>query len=261
MEMIVVLGGGAVEVDVDSDGGRGVSVVPPKYVRDRCVKAAELRLERLADGAERVMILLLSAGTAHVPQPIGVNGLPVWESTGSAAWLMGLGRDGGIGPGNSVPASDLLLETTSYDTVGNAWFARLQHVDVLNPTTLWIITSEFHMSRTQAIFDFVMSLGRAAARGEGDPKPPVLLKYVSTPDSGLDEADVRARAQREARSEETFRRGVMEQCKCLEDFHTFMHHAHAMYSAQGLTRNATVPANPDPTILRSYGGGRADNRG
>jgi len=255
MEMIVVLGGGAVAVEAEEGGGG--SLVPPVYVQARCAAAAELRLERLAaGGVDAVKVLLLSAGTAHVAQPVGANGLPVWESTGSAAWLMGVGKDGGVGPRLRVPAEDMVLETTSYDTVGNAWFARIQHVDVLRPAALHIVTSAFHMSRTRTIFDFVMALDRSR---EGTPTP--ALHYVETPDAGLDGADVRARAEREARSEAAFREGVMTRCASLADLHAFIHHAHAMYSVQGLVRNALHPPALDPAVLRSYGGSRSSRHG
>ena len=44
-----------------------------------------------------------------------------------------------------VPASGVLVETTSYDTIGNAYFARTNHIAVAGYKKILVITSDFHM--------------------------------------------------------------------------------------------------------------------
>ena len=81
---------------------------PPIYVRQRCDDAAAIR------GDSDVPILTLSAGSAHLPQLLSKDGMPVWESTASAAYLQK----------KHHIESNVYLETTAYDTIGNAFFAR-----------------------------------------------------------------------------------------------------------------------------------------
>merc|ERR1711972_985070 len=134
---------------------------------------------------KRPVMFCLSGGTAHAPQLLSAAGLPVWEATVSAAWLM---------DHCGIPAEALVLETSSYDTIGNAWFSRTCHTDVAGWRNLLVVTSEFHLERTKAIFDWIFSL---------DPEvggAPYRLDYLGTADVALDGAAVAARAAREQQS-------------------------------------------------------------
>jgi uncharacterized SAM-binding protein YcdF (DUF218 family) len=144
-------------------GGRPTTLAePPLYVQRRCDDAATLAQRYAAlDNAKTTMtirmsdkhpldlrpavlpILTLSAGTAHVPQLLAPDGLPIWESTASAAYLAQ--RYPHIQP------QQLYVETVSYDTIGNAFFARTTHTDVNGWHKLLVITNDFHMNRTAAI--------------------------------------------------------------------------------------------------------------
>jgi uncharacterized SAM-binding protein YcdF (DUF218 family) len=99
---------------------------PPIYVKQRCDDAAAIR------GTTETPILTLSAGTAHLPQLLSKDGLPVWESTSSAAYLQ---------QRHNIH-SNLYMETTSYDTIGNAFFARTSHTDIVHWRKLLVVTSE-----------------------------------------------------------------------------------------------------------------------
>jgi uncharacterized SAM-binding protein YcdF (DUF218 family) len=77
-------------------------------------------------------ILCLSAGSAHVPQLMSADGLPIRESTSSAAYLK---KAHGM-------ESNVYVETTSYDTIGNAFYARTSHTDVNGWRRLLIVTNE-----------------------------------------------------------------------------------------------------------------------
>jgi len=99
---------------------------PPNYVQQRCDDAVALR------GATKTPIVTLSAGTAHLPQLLTKDGSPVWESTSSAAYLQ---QKHGV-------SENVFLETTSYDTIGNAYFARTTHTDIVGWRKLLIITNE-----------------------------------------------------------------------------------------------------------------------
>ena len=58
----------------------------------------------------------------------------------------------------SVPASQILRESSSYDTVGNAYFAATIHAWPLQWRHVAVVTSAFHMPRSQAIFEHVFEL-------------------------------------------------------------------------------------------------------
>ena len=61
-------------------------------------------------------------------------------ATASAAELIDAGVD----------ERDVFVETTSFDTIGNAFFARTDHCSLAGWKRLLVITSEFHMDRTRA---------------------------------------------------------------------------------------------------------------
>lgn len=62
-----------------------------------------------------------------------------------------------------VPAGSILKECSSYDTIGNAYFAATIHAVPAgwNGGRLAIVTSDFHMPRSRAIFETIFSLSDA----------------------------------------------------------------------------------------------------
>jgi len=119
--------------------GGGVPLAPRKqlpFVAARCQAAAAV----WRAAATKPKILCLSAGTAHCPQLLDARGSVVFEATASAAELIDAGVDD----------RDVFVETTSFDTIGNAFFARTDHCSLAGWKRLLIITSEFHMDRTRA---------------------------------------------------------------------------------------------------------------
>lgn len=110
-------------------GGRPTSLAsPPSFVKSRCDAAAKTALSVSPPPA----ILALSAGTAHVAQ-LMEGGLPVWESTASVGY---------IGEHYPFPPDRLFAETSSYDTISNAFFARTSFTDVNGWRRLLIVTNE-----------------------------------------------------------------------------------------------------------------------
>ncbi|RZM75424.1 hypothetical protein DYY88_21055 [Leptolyngbya iicbica LK] len=63
----------------------------------------------------------LSAGTTHKPPPLDAHGFPILESVAAAHYLHQRGIEG----------DRIVPETVSLDTIGNAYFARVQHVEPL----------------------------------------------------------------------------------------------------------------------------------
>ena len=81
-------------------------------------------------------------GTLHKPPLLTKQGFPIFEGPSCADQLLLLG----------VPATKLLKETSSYDTVGNAYFSATIHAWPLGWRNIAVVTSAFHMPRTQEIF-------------------------------------------------------------------------------------------------------------
>ncbi len=194
-----------------------------------------------ATSATSLPLLCLSAGTAHMPQLLSADGLPVWESTACAAYLAE--HDPTIDPRN------IYVETTSYDTIGNAFYARTTHTDWNGWRTLLIITNEFHMDRTRTIFDWIFSLpsrsslssppqtkrtGRKGQRNNDDDNLYNLF-YLQSPNVGLTEEAAVARKEREASSTRTVRESLMPKYgTSLQDVYQFLTHEHSLYTAQKL---------------------------
>lgn len=93
-----------------------------------------------------------------------------------------------------VPEQDIILEELSKDTVGNAYFTRLNILEPNNWRNIVVVTADYHMPRTQYIFNKIL--------GEG---------YVidfHTVDSELPETELKSRVEKEAKALEVLRKAV-----------------------------------------------------
>lgn len=93
-------------------------------------------------------IILASRCTPHKPQTINKDGFVVDESQIMANYMMN----------NGIKPSKLLMESWSQDTIGNAYGVLCLHCIPRNIRSIHVVTSEFHMPRSQAIFKKVFSL-------------------------------------------------------------------------------------------------------
>ena len=148
------------------------------------------RLEAAQALAGEAPIILLSAYTIHRAPPLDAAGYPLLESVAAAKALLARG----------VPAAQIWVETASLDTIGNAYFARVIHTDPAGLRRLLVVNSEFHMPRTQMIFDWIFGLPPA--------EPPYALDYHAVPDQGLTEAGLAARRAKEVARMEDLRRTI-----------------------------------------------------
>ena len=196
-DAIIVPGGG-----VSADG------FPPPWARVRLDRAIELSGE--------APILCLSAATVHKAPPLDNSGRPVLEAVAGARYLIQRG----------FPASRILLEFHSYDTIGNAFFARVCHADLLDWSRLLIVNSEFHMERTKAIFQWVFGL--APVRGYE-------LAFETVPNLGMPEEDLAFRCAREAESLEKLGQ-VRDRIGTVAGLHRFLFTEHDAYSPEGVLR-------------------------
>ena len=233
---IVVPGGG-------TDGaGR-----PLAHVGARLDRAAELyyELRGLAEArpgaAERVALLCLSQGTTHKPGVVGADGYAITEAAASVRYLV---------ERKHVPPMAVQEEAFSWDTVGNAYFARMLFVEPAAAAEAVVITNEWHMPRAEAIFRRVFGLG--AGGGGGDPRGRLRagfrLRFVSVPDA-LEAGAAAARRRHEARSLRAFEentRGV----RTLRDLQHWLFTRHDAYASQRHFRDWR--AELDAGVLASY---------
>jgi len=184
-------------------------------------------------------ILALSAGTAHAKQMLTPKGLPLWESTAAAAALVDRG----------VPPEHVFVETSSFDTISNAFFARTTHVDLQGWTRLVVITTDWHVPRTEAIFEWIF------------PSSGYDLHFLATDSAGLSAAAVDARRAKEATSLASVR-GLRRQYPALTDVYTFLTTKHDFYTAaklaaaadEGSASSSGDEAQQAVLLRESYGG-------
>jgi len=189
-DAILVLGGGLRE-----DGEL------PKHVKRRL----DLALAR--ESGEP--IAALSAWTAHRPAILDAQGQFQFESVIGARYLIERGVD----------PSRIFCETTAYDTVGNAYFSRLQIVEPMQWRHLLVITSQFHIRRTEAIFRWIYGL---------DAPWPYQLDFAASPDDGLTEAGLAERMAKEAESLRLVTR-LRERLTSLRDLAEWLFTQHTQY--------------------------------
>jgi len=228
---------------------------PPIYVQRRCDVAAAIvqqwQAQQQQDKSTPLLpILTLSAGTAHLPQFMGPDGLPVWESTSSAAYLK---SKHGL-------SDNVFVETTSYDTISNAFYARTSFTDITGWKTLLIITNEFHMERTKLIFDWIFGVQRTANDNiSNTPSSPYTLIYLACDDIGLSGKALRARQEHEQKGFNNIRDRIIPQySSSLLDVWTFLNQKHDFYSSKGLIQRAESNnkfTSSHSALKDSYGGG------
>jgi uncharacterized SAM-binding protein YcdF (DUF218 family) len=194
MDAVLVPGGG-----LRPDG------TPSDWVRPR--------LDAAAERADAGWILTLSAGTLHKPPPLDADGFPVYESVAGARYLVERG----------FSAERILTETASWDTIGNAYFSRVVHVDPLGLERLLVITSEFHMPRVQAIFEWIYGL---------DPRVQD-VQFLAVPDVGLDTEALAARKVREKQSTEAVH-DLARSMRSLGAVHRWLFASHDAYAVASL---------------------------
>jgi hypothetical protein len=153
-------------------------------------------------------IVCLSGGTVHRPSPLDASGRPIFEAVAGARYLLSKG----------VFPQRVYTEISSYDTIGNALFARLIHAGPRRWRRLLVVNSEFHMPRTVEIFRTVFGLL---------PDEGYQLEFQSTANVGIPARALEARLSRELTSLEAFRR---LSCTTLEDLHAWLYSEHKAYT-------------------------------
>ena len=180
------------------------------------------RLDRALELAGDAFLVPLSAGTPHRPPPLDERGFPITEARAGAEYLVERGAD----------PKRVLIESASYDTIGNAYFSRVMHAIPRQFRRALVITSAFHMARTEAAFRWIYGLP--------GPGVPCELAFEAVPDTGIPPDILKTRTEKEATAlaalEET-RRALTS----LVDLHLWLFTTHGAYA---VTRPPGSTADP-----------------
>lgn len=133
----IVLGGGLREKNEFSKR----FYVPEPQVIERLNKAHELLITGVVD-----CIIATGKYSKRVGIDPKING-PQTEAEVGRQYLINRFE---------VPEGLILMETDSFDTIGNAWFAKVRCLIPHGIHDVKVITSEYHMSRSQLIFEWVL---------------------------------------------------------------------------------------------------------
>lgn len=201
-------------------GGLRANNQLPEYVQRRFDRALELQA--------REPIVALSAWTMHRAVRVDDDGHQLLESQAGVEYLLARG----------VPANLIFREATSYDTIGNAYFSRVQFVDPMHWRNLLVITSEFHMQRTEAIFRWVYSL---------DAPAPFHLQFMATENAGLNNEELRVRREHEVRSIQAIEK-LNHRLTSLPALATWLFSEHEAYAPI----RPAAGRGSDPNLLATY---------
>lgn len=173
------------------------------------------RLDRALETRSDELLIPLSAATTHRPVALDSLGRPLYESLQAARYLAARG----------VALSSIAIEAASFDTIGNAWFSRTMHAEPRGLRKLLVITSGFHVARTEAAFRWVYGLTPSKDEYE--------LNFEAAPDAGISAEALAARRAREASSLANLR-SLIPRYTTIETFHRWLYTEHRAYAIEGL---------------------------
>jgi hypothetical protein len=186
---------------IPGGGVRAGGVLPPWVAA---------RFDRAIEVAGDAWLMPLSAGTPYRPPPVDERGFPIFEARAGAEYLVRRGVD----------ARRILMEESSYDTIGNAYFSRVMHIVPRGFRRVLVVTSVFHLERTEAVFRWVYGLDGGACS----------VDFDSVPDNGIEPAALQARIAKEQESLAAFG-NVRGRIASLAELHRWLFTEHGAYRA------------------------------
>lgn len=182
-------------------------------------------------------IVLSGSATPHKPPPVAKGGFTLHESTAMASYLLGKG----------IPGDAILKDTSSMDTIGNAYFSLTTHAVPKNWKNVLIVTSKFHMARTRAAFEWVWGLENL----DGGKFSEIAMAFHATDDFGLAPETVAARLAREQKSERALRAN-REKIKTITQFHHWLYTTHMCYAVGRQHEIGEFEEMKNDPALKSY---------
>jgi len=207
-------------------------VIPGNGIREGGVLPSWVKrhLDRAIELYSGELMMTLSGGTTHRPPPRDANGFPIFEAIVAAQYLIGRG----------IPAERILTETSSYDTIGNAFFSRVIHAEPRKLHRLLVIASDFHLARVRAAFQWVYGLEPRSVPWE--------LSFEEVSDPDMDPVVLKARKEREKERLEDLA-GLTGRIRTMPDLHRWLFSEHTAYDA---TRSGFGAGDVRGAALESY---------
>ncbi len=147
--------------------------------------------------------VVASRGTTHKPPPLDENNMPIDETNKMAEYLIAKG----------IRPNKIFLESWSLDTIGNAYGVLMLHCIPREFKNILVVTSDFHIRRSESIFRKVFSLANIQFN----------LNFISS-NSVLNESE------KEIKSLEKWKENS-KKIKSLRDLHNFIFVDHNAYNA------------------------------
>lgn len=179
-----------------------------------------------------VPIICLGGGTYHKPSPLNKDGFVMHESTVCVQYLINQG----------IPATSLMREWSSYDTIANAWFALMNYVIPFNYGKIIVITSDFHMERTREIFEWIWKIAGLS---------PLNIKFLEVDSIGLDDDIIQARKIRESDSLAKLKT-MITNIDTLSKFANWFYHEHKAYNCHDSLHLNHPKGMLDDLVKKSY---------
>eukprot|EP01084_Bolivina_argentea_P300110 517389_1 len=222
---------------------------PPLYVQSRCDISVLLYNHSKQHFGKKNLpkILCVSAGTAHTPLLLHKSTkLPVWESYSSAKYILNKYA-------SFVERTDVFMETISYDSIGNAYFAKILFADVLQWKNIAVITNDWHFKRTKAIFEWIYSIKHNKYMDNIIHN----MVYVSVQSNKNKDLSKSARNDRMEREEKSLKNvyKLKEKYNTLNKVHRFLFTEHSMYACckSDENDNKEKVKDADERLMAAYG--------
>ncbi len=222
---------------------------PPLFVQSRCDISVLLynHSKQHFSTSKPPKILCLSAGTAHTSQLLhNSTKLPVWESYASAKYILNKYA-------SFIEATDVFMETVRYDTIDNAYFAKILFSDILKWKNIAVITNDWHFNRTKAIFEWIFSIKNSKYK-ENVIHKMVYVSVQSNKNKDLSESVRNDRMEREKKSLKNVYK-LKEKYDTLSKVHGFLFTEHSMYACckSDVNDNKEILKGADEKLMAAYG--------
>ena len=223
-QAIVILAGGSQQNDDASS--------LPKYVKDRL----DLAFDIYNKSPKKPYLIVSSSGTPHRKTFINSKQQIIYECDSMAQYL--------IDKYHTINPKFILREYTSYDTIGNAYFTKINHIDPLQITNFLVITSDFHIKRSEYIFNFVFGLDLDSKKYQIDYKKTITL---------VSQQLICSRLIKEHTSLIFFKKQIKDDnIKDLKSLHIWLFTKHKAYSTKDVMDNKKNNYNKDNPKVELY---------
>ena len=209
---IIVLAGG-----IDSQG------VCHKFVQDRL----DLAYQQFINNPS--IIICCGGGSYHTKTITNQSGYVIHESTSCSQYLINKG----------IPGKYIYKEWSSYDTIANGYFAFTNFIIPLRITEITLITSNFHMERSQLIFTWMNHIFNSNIK----------LNFLESSNDQINPQVLEARIIREQNSCHNITNVLIKEYNTLPKFHCWFYTQHKAYCS---TYQDDITDILDDKCLRSY---------